>query len=253
MTLAVSNFVFLGIGGAKRVFSPTLLLPNTSFPHSNSVNTSVKNPTANDAENICFFYSQAGLSTVWQWLCLTEPDLKPMAWALRGLLLNCQLVWRWWLSQIWWYRWCDKMPRKLSEQDLGFTKHSRGSHFYNVSETLAKEACELEAHSGKKKRCQFGESSTPTYYMCTTSPAPCFSRSYPSQPVLSWARTSKEEWSPTIPVFVCMLLPLKPTLEGPTWTEGDCGGKEQTLDLPHKSSYLASGIVRGTLSKTPIL
>lgn len=48
------------------------------------------------------------------------------------------------------------MPRKLSEQDLGFTKHSRGSHFYNVSETLAKEACELEAHSGKKKGASLG-------------------------------------------------------------------------------------------------
>lgn len=98
------------------------------------------------------------------------------------------------------------MPRKLSEQDLGFTKHSRDSHCYNVSETLAKEAWELEAHSGGKKRYQFGKSSTPTYYMSTTSPAPCFSRSYPSQPDLSWARTSKEEWSPTIHPRLCLCL-----------------------------------------------
>lgn len=50
---------------------------------------------------------------------------------------------------------------------------------------------------------------------------------------------------PSTLVFVCMLLPLKPTLEGPTGIEGDCGAEEQTLDLPHKSSYLASGILRG--------
>lgn len=54
--------------------------------------------------------------------------------------------------------------------------------------------------------CQFGKSSTPTYYMSTTSPAPCFSRSYPSQPDLSWARTSKEEWSPTIHPRLCLCL-----------------------------------------------
>lgn len=55
-----------------------------------------------------------------------------------------------------------------------------------------------------KKRCQFGKSSTPTYYMSTTSPATCFSRSYPSQPVLFRARTSKEEWSPTIHPHLCL-------------------------------------------------
>lgn len=139
------------------------------------------------------------------------------------------------------------MPRKLSEQDLGFRKHSRGSHCYNVTETLAKEAWELEAHSGEKKGASLGSLVPP--------PTTCLLQAqlHASAEVILLSLFSsgpgprrKSGAQPSTPVFVCRLLPLKPTLEGPTRTEGDCGGEEQTLDLPHKSSYLASGILRGT-------
>lgn len=67
MTLSFKFCLPRYVGGSKEgIFPYSLTSKHFSSPHSNSINTLVKNPTANDAENMCSFYNQAALSTVWQ-------------------------------------------------------------------------------------------------------------------------------------------------------------------------------------------